>query len=163
MRPVKLTMAHTLSSTQRAMAELELEGRSNSCRSPRDCCSLANQLTGLMWAFTIAGTVVDPTLSDGADGDIVVETLMRVFAARYFVAILVLWSLAQIVGRVAFFQVVWLAGDLGYSIVLSTLVLVTIEAAAQFVSSALIPRFYICFVEKGRNLGLVSNCARNLT
>ena len=87
-------MAQDLSATQRAIVESELGGSA----SAGNMCSLAGQLSRLLWAFTVSGSVVDPTLEIQADDNVLADKVIRVFAARYLVAILVLWSLSQVIG-----------------------------------------------------------------
>ena len=106
-----------------------------------------NGKPGLLWSIlsllNVVGTVLGPAEDNGDIGDgAQIDLAMKVVAARYLACILILDSIAFLVGRIALLEVIWLGGELGYSVVYLTLVLTSIEAAVEFVSSAAVPLLY---------------------
>ena len=120
------------------------EYTSSLSRDNTGCCkSLVSRLWGLMRLFNIAGTVLGPRKVIGSDNEPdIVHRCMKILAARYLLCILILDSVAFLVGKVALFEILWLGKELGYSIVYMALVLSSMETTVEFASSAAMPRIY---------------------
>ena len=108
-------------------------------------CTLPSVLWNLLSLFSIVGTVLGPRDSDGgggADDTKQVDLAMKVIASRFLSCVLILDSIAFLVGKIALFEIIWLGRELGYSVVYLTLVLSSLEAVIEFASSAAMPLFY---------------------
>jgi len=142
------TVTADFSTTQMNLVVAEIEGSSSTSTT---CLSLAGQLRWLLFILTLTGTVVDESLGSlddvrrdlqGTNSGRAAARTMRLFAARFLVSLIVLQSFALVVGKIAFFEVIWIAEDLGYSVVYTTLVFAAGEAATQLVAGASVPRLY---------------------
>jgi len=144
-------VADRLSATQLQLFVAEVEGTSLSSSATAGSCSLAGQLRRLLFVLTLTGTVVHESLRslnvarvdpESTDRDFTAASAMRLFAGRYIVGLIVINSLALVVGQIAFFEVIWMAESLDYSVVLTTLVMAAVQATIQFVAAASVPRIY---------------------